>query len=124
MVHKLILLPKTSDAIKNKFSDIFVDTGKTKIENFNGTGTLFRAITGNLDAINVEYVTDYINKLNQVQALIENFLKNQFIITPTVIKNFIQKTQQLQIGEKTFKDALKNRSYYPSTHRKNSKIGM
>lgn len=100
------LLTQTTDSIRNKLSEIILDTRRQKRGILNGAGTLFKAITGNLDAADGEYFTESINKLNQGQLQLENLLKNQMSITSTVIKNFNETIKQLTIDEETFNEDI------------------
>lgn len=100
------LLAQTSDSIRNKFSEIFMDTRRQKRGILNGAGTLFKAITGNLDASDGEFFTDSINKLNQGQLQIENLMKNQITVTSSVMKTFNETVQKLQIDEQTFNEDI------------------
>lgn len=70
-------------------------------------GSIFKAITGNLDAEDGQFFTDSINKLNNDQHQIENLLKNQISVTSTVIKAFNETVQNMQINIKTFNEDMK-----------------
>lgn len=96
------LLNQISDSVKDKFTAIRMDTKRFRRGILNGAGTLFKAITGNLDASDGEYFTDNINKLKQGQIQIENLLKNQISVTISVIKNFNDTIQKLNTDKETF----------------------
>lgn len=84
-----------------------MDTRRIKRGISKRAGTLSKIITGNLDEAVGEYFTECINKLYQDQVKNEILLKNQInILTSSVIKNFNQNVQQLQIDEKIFKDDI------------------
>lgn len=100
------LLNQISYSVKDKFSEIRMDSKRYKRGILNGAGSLFKAITGNLDAADGEYFTKSINRLNQGQIQVENLLKDQITVTSTVIKNFNQTMQKLRIEEKTFNDDI------------------
>ncbi|KAJ8977559.1 hypothetical protein NQ317_019134 [Molorchus minor] len=70
-------------------------------------GTIFKSITGNLDAEDGEYYANCINKLSNDEHQIENLLKNQISVTTSVIKNFNATIQKLQIDEQTFNNDIK-----------------
>lgn len=53
---------QTSHLVKNKYSEIFMDTLKVKRDVLNSAGTLFKATNGNLDA--PVGFTECISKLN------------------------------------------------------------
>ena len=103
----LSLLEQISKTIRTKFDEIYLDTKRYKRGILNGIGTIFKSITGNLDAEDGEYYSNCINKLNQDQHQIENLLKNQISVTTSVIENFNSTIQKLQIDEKTFNHNIK-----------------
>lgn len=96
------LLTQISDSLKEKFSEISVGTRRPKRGLIDGAGTIFKAITGNLDASDGEFYTNSINRLNQGQLQIENLLKNQISVTKSVMKNFNDTIQKLRIDEQIF----------------------
>uniref|UniRef100_A0A6P7GY14 Uncharacterized protein LOC114348240 n=1 Tax=Diabrotica virgifera virgifera TaxID=50390 RepID=A0A6P7GY14_DIAVI len=73
----------------------------------NGIGTIWKSITGNLDASDGEYFNKCINKINSDETQIENLLKNQISVTTSIIKTFNTSIQKLQIDEETFNNDLK-----------------
>lgn len=101
------LLQQISKSIKSKFDEVYLDTKRYKRGILNGIGTIFKSITGNLDAEDGEYYSNCINKLNSDEHQIENLIKNQISVTTSVIKNFNSTIQKLQIDEETFNQDIK-----------------
>lgn len=103
----LSLLTQISKSIQSKFEEIYLDTKRYKRGILNGIGTIFKSITGNLDAEDGQYYSDCINKLNKDEYQLENLIKNQISVTTSVIKNFNSTIQKLQIDEETFNKDIK-----------------
>lgn len=101
------LLTQISQTLETKFDEIYHDTKRYKRGIINGIGSIFKAITGNLDAEDGQYYTDCINKLNNHEHQLENLIKNQISVTTSVIKNFNLTIQKLQIDEETFNEDIK-----------------
>lgn len=105
------LLLQISRSINTKYNEIIRDTNKyiyrEKRGIFNGIGTVWKSITGNLDASDGEYYNDCINKITKDEYQIENLLKNQISVTTSVIKSFNSTIQKLQIDEETFNNDIK-----------------
>lgn len=73
------------------------DRFKTRLK--DGLGTIFRTLTGNLNA-NVEtFYTDCIYKLNHDEREVENLMKNQISVTSSDIKNFNETFQKHYIDD-------------------------
>ena len=105
------LLRQISESVRLKFKEITADTKKydfrTKRGLFNGVGTIWKTITGNLDASDGEYYNECIEKVSRDEREVQNLLKNQISVTTSVIKTFNNTVQKLQIDEETFnKDIL------------------
>lgn len=100
------LLKQISSSVNLKFSEIMADTKnynpRKKRGILNGIGTIWKSITGNLDASDGEYFNECINKITHDEYQIENLLKNQISVTTSVIKSFNETIQKLQIDEETF----------------------
>ncbi|XP_074030051.1 uncharacterized protein [Leptinotarsa decemlineata] len=96
------LLTQLSKSIQEKFQEISLDSKRYKRGIIDGIGTIFKAITGNLDASDGEYYTNCINKINNDEHELENLMKNQISVTTSVIKNFNNTIRKLQIDEETF----------------------
>lgn len=103
----LSLLEQISKSIRTKFNEIYLNTKRYKRGILNGIGTIFKSITGNLDAEDGQYYSDCVNKLNQDEHHLENLLKNQISVTTSVIQNFNLTIQKLQIDEETFNKDIK-----------------
>lgn len=103
----LSLLTQISNVIQSKFDEVFLDTKRYKRGILNGIGTIFKSITGNLDAEDGEYYSNCIYKLNNDEHQLENLIKNQISVTTSVIKNFNLTIQKLQIDEETFNKDIK-----------------
>lgn len=103
----LSLLEQISKSIRTKFDEIYLDTKRYKRGILNGIGSIFKSITGNLDAEDGEYYSNCINKLNQDERHLENLLKNQISVTTSVIQNFNSTIRKLQIDEETFNKDIK-----------------
>lgn len=96
------LLKQISGSIRTKIYDLFADSKRQKRGIINGLGTIFKSITGNLDASDGEYYVKSINQLKSDQNQIENMLKNQISTTTSIINNFNSTIKQLEIDETTF----------------------
>lgn len=100
------LLNQISNSVNLKYSELIADTQKFNYRKrrgiFNGIGSVWKSITGNLDASDGEYFNECINKVSQDERHIETLLKNQISVTTSVIKNFNTTIQRLQIDEETF----------------------
>lgn len=75
---------------------------------FNGIGTIWKSITGNLDASDGEYFNEHLEKLSRDETHVETLLKNQISVTTSVIKSFNSTIQKLQIDEETFNKDIIN----------------
>lgn len=106
IVTHVSLLKQISDSVSLKFKEIFAGTSKynnrQKRGVFNGIGTVWKSITGNLDASDGEYFNNCINKVTKDEREIESLLKNQISVTTSVIKNFNNTIHKLKIDEETF----------------------
>lgn len=102
------LINKQFKSIENKLTQIKYDTPNYRYKRgiLNGIGSIWKALTGNLDASDGEYYTDCINKLKDDEHQIENLLKNQISVTTSTIKNFNYTIRKLQIDEETFNDDI------------------
>lgn len=100
------LLRQISQSINLKYREVNSETRnyafREKRGVFNGIGTVWKSITGNLDASDGEYFNECINKITRDERHIETLLKNQISVTTSVIKNFNTTIQNLQIDEETF----------------------
>lgn len=105
------LLTQISNAVNLKYTEIMADTRqyafRSKRGIFNGIGTVWKSITGNLDASDGEYFNECITKITRDEYQIENLLKNQISVTTSVIKSFNATIQKLQIDEETFNNDIK-----------------
>lgn len=95
-------LKQISKSINEKISEIYADTKRYKRGLINGVGSIWKAITGNLDASDGEYYVNCINKINQDERHLETLMKNQISVTTSIIKSFNSTIQQLKIDEETF----------------------
>lgn len=104
------LLKQISDSVNLKYKEITADTKKYEFRQrrglFNGVGTVWKTLTGNLDASDGEYFNDCIEKVSRDERHIESLLKNQISVTTSVIKNFNFTIQKLQIDEATFNEDI------------------
>lgn len=100
------LLNQIADSVSQKYREIMADTQsykfRTKRGIINGIGTIWKTITGNLDASDGEYFNDCIDKITQDERHLESLLKNQISVTTSVIRNFNTTLQKLRIDEETF----------------------
>lgn len=65
----------------------------------NGIGSIWKAITGNLDAADGEYFNDCINKFEKDDKEMQMLLKNQVQIVSTTIRNFNDSIRKLALDE-------------------------
>lgn len=105
------LLKQISDTVNLKYSEILADTknyhtNRRKRGLINGLGSIWKSISGNLDASDGEYFNDCIDKITQDQQQIETLLQKQISVTTSVIKNFNNTIQKLQIDEQTFNNDI------------------
>lgn len=103
----ITLLNQISSSLKEKFEEISFNTRRFKRGLLDGVGSIFKSITGNLDADDGQFFTDSINKLNNDQHQMENLLKNQISVTTQVIKTFNDTIQKLHINEETLNEDMK-----------------
>jgi hypothetical protein len=100
------LLKQIAESVKLKFKETTADTKRynfrTKRGLFNGVGTVWKSITGNLDASDGEYYNECIEKVSRDEREVEILLKNQISVTTSVIKTFNTTLQKLQIDEEIF----------------------
>lgn len=96
------LLEQLSNSLNLKFEEVFADTKRYKRGILNGIGTIWKAITGNLDASDGEFYSNCINKILNDEHQLENLMKNQISVTTSVIKNFNETIQKLRVDEETF----------------------
>lgn len=100
------LIKQISESVNLKYREIFADTMKYYYRKrrgiLNGLGTIWKSITGNLDASDGDYFNECINRVSRDEREIETLMKNQISVTTSVIKNFNATIQNLQIDEQTF----------------------
>jgi len=100
------LLSRIAESVSLKLSEVTTDSKdyayRTKRGLINGIGSLFKAITGNLDSSDGEYFNECIDKIAHDERELETLLKNQISVTTSVIKSFNSTLQKLQIDELTF----------------------
>lgn len=104
------LLGQISRDIKNKFEELELDVStkpRRKRGLINGAGSIWKFITGNLDASDGEYYNNCINKIEKDEHQLEALMKKQIMVTTSVIKNFNETIRKLQIDEETFNKDLK-----------------
>ncbi|VEN36163.1 unnamed protein product [Callosobruchus maculatus] len=104
------LLYQISRSLETKYYEIFDDTTsamRMKRGLINAVGTIWKAITGNLDSSDGEYFNDCINKVSRDERELQNLMKNQISVTLSVIKKFNNTVQKLRIDEETFNQDLK-----------------
>lgn len=102
---------KTLGAISNRINtnlqSIQLETSRRyKRGILNGIGSIWKAISGNLDAADGEYFNDCINKLEKDDREIQTLLKSQIHIVSTTIKNFNNTIRRLIVDEKTFNNNI------------------
>ncbi|KAJ8911126.1 hypothetical protein NQ315_003302 [Exocentrus adspersus] len=100
------LLEQISESLNLKFEEVYADTKRYKRGVFNGIGTIFKSITGNLDSSDGEYYNDCINKLNRDEHQLETLLKNQISVTTSVIQSFNSTIQKFKVDEETFNNDI------------------
>lgn len=102
------LLTQISNTIELKYEEIMAGTDRQKRGLINGLGTIWKSITGNLDSTDGQYFNDCINKIERDERQLGNLLKQQISVTTSVIKNFNNTIQKLQIDEETFNKDIEN----------------
>lgn len=104
------LLNQISNDIENKFEEIELDVStnpRKKRGLINAAGSVWKFITGNLDASDGEYYSNCINKIEKDEHELENLMKKQIMVTTSVIKNFNETLRKFKIDEETFNNDLK-----------------
>jgi len=100
------LLKQISNYVNTKYNELMLDTKDIKLRYkrglFNGIGTIWKTITGNLDASDGQYFNECIDKINRNEGNIEKLMKKQISVTTSVIKSFNSTLQKLKIDEETF----------------------
>lgn len=71
-----------------------------------GLGPIFKSITGKLGSSDGKYYSNYVDTMSRIENKLENLMKNEILVT-SVIKNFNNTIQNLQIDKQTFTDNLK-----------------
>lgn len=100
-------LDTISKRISNLLHNILLETPKrVKRGLLNGVGSIWKSITGNLDASDGEYYNQCIDKLEKDDAEMQKLLRNQIQIVSTTIKNFNTTVKKLQIDEQTLNEDL------------------
>ena len=109
------LLTQMSNTIADKFEELELDVSTRPRKRrglINAAGSVWKFITGNLDASDGEYYTNCINKIEKDEHELENLMKKQIMVTTSVIKSFNETIRKLQIDEETFnKDLQKIETY-------------
>lgn len=100
------LLKQISNTVNLKYKEILASTKQYTFRNkrglINGAGTIWKTITGNLDASDGEYFNECIEKVKRDERELETLMKNQILVTTSVIKSFNATIQKLQLDEETF----------------------
>lgn len=105
---QLTLINQLEQNIHIKFNEIMSETSiRTKRGIINGLGSLWKAITGNLDSEDGEYYDECIDKLEKDEKQMQDLMKNQIQVTMSTIKNFNHTIRQLQIDEENFNKDIK-----------------
>lgn len=100
-------LDRISKRIQNQLRNIQLEfPTRFKRGILNGVGSIWKAITGNLDASDGEYFNQCIDKLEKDDAAIQALLRSQINIVSTTIKNFNNTVRNLQIDELTLNQDL------------------
>lgn len=103
----LDILKAISNKIENMLAEIKFETIRVKRGIANGIGTVWKFITGNLDASDGEYFNKCIDKLEKDDSEIQNLIRNQIKVTTSTIRNFNETIRKLQIDEHTFNEDMK-----------------
>lgn len=100
-------LDRISKRIQNQLRNIQLEfPTRFKRGILNGVGSIWKAITGNLDASDGEYFNQCIDKLEKDDAAVQTLLRSQINIVSTTIKNFNSTVRNLQIDEQTLNQDL------------------
>lgn len=104
---QLSLLSTINSEIKEKLSEItLTETNRAKRGAFNFLGSIWKTITGNLDASDGDFYYECINKLEKDDKDLQLLMKNQIQIISSTIKTFNGTLRNLRIDEETFNDNL------------------
>nr|CAI5852430.1 unnamed protein product [Callosobruchus analis] len=103
------LLKQISNHINTKYEELMSSTKNYDLRQkrgiFNGLGTVWKLITGNLDATDGQYFSSIficIDKITNDEHNIEGLMQKQTSVTTSVIKSFNSTIQKLHIDEETF----------------------
>lgn len=106
---QLPFLNSINQEIKEKLDEITLNTpSRFKRGLVNGLGSLWKIISGNLDASDGEYYNNCINNLEKDDHSLQLLMKNQVQIVSSTIKNFNLTLKKLEIDESTFNKNMEN----------------
>jgi len=111
------LLTQISLDLENKFEEVELDVStnpRKKRGLVNAAGSIWKFITGNLDASDGEYFSNCIHKIEKDEHEVETLMKKQIMVTTSVIKSFNETLRKFKIDEELFNQDLKiieNRIY-------------
>lgn len=118
----LKILNLTQDRVENKIKEILPHPQRTRRGLVNIVGSIFKAITGNLDASDGEHYEKIIQILEQNQNKLAGNIRNQNSISTSVINKFNSTVQQIGQNEKLIENKINQISLIvqKTTYRENS----
>lgn len=100
---QLNLLNTINAQIQEKLDEIYLDTpSRFRRGLVNGIGTVWKVITGSLDASDGEFYNECINKIEKDDKELQFLMKNQIQIVSSTIKNFNNTLRKLNLDETVF----------------------
>lgn len=102
----LKLLNLTQNRVENKLTEIIPHTGRVKRGIINGLGSIFKTITGNLDASDGIRYENLIKELQNNQKNLEASILKQNSLSLVVINKFNSTLQQINHNEKLLESRI------------------
>lgn len=102
----LKLLNLTQNRVENKLTEIIPHTGRVKRGLINGLGSIFKTITGNLDASDGIHYEHLIKELQGNQKNLEASILKQNSLSLVVIRRFNSTLQQINHNEKLLESRI------------------
>lgn len=96
----LKILTFAEEKVENKLLEILPQRQRVKRGLINGLGSIFKSITGNLDATDDERYENLIRELQQNQIKLASNIKNQNSLSIDLIDKFNKTIQQISHNEK------------------------
>lgn len=122
MSNYIELLKITQNRIDNKIKEIIPHPQRIKRGLVNGLGSIFKAVTGNLDANDGNRYEKLIHELRENQRNLQANILKQNSLSLSVIENFNSTLRQISYNEKLIESKINEISFIvtKTTYRENS----